>query len=218
MEMDAAGAPFAEKAFMDYHIYTLNRTSTINNNQVKQIELITPARDIKIKKNYLYQWQTKPKKVQVKIEFENEEKNNLGIPLPKGKVRVFKADDADGTLEFVGEDMIDHTAKDQKLSLYIGDAFDVVPKHTITDSDYSTRRSIETHKIQLKNKKERTAKVIVEQKFEARRGKTDRGGANWTVNKSSHKYIKHDAHTLRFEINIKPKSEVTLEYTVTETW
>ncbi len=217
--MDAVvKAPFAEKAFMDYHIYTLNRTSTINNNQVKQIELITPARDIKIEKNYLYQWQTKPKKVQVKIEFENEEKNNLGIPLPKGKVRVFKADDADGTLEFVGEDMIDHTAKEEKLSLYIGDAFDVVPKHTITDSSYATRRSVETHKIQLKNKKEKPAKVIVEQKFEARRSRGDRGGANWTVDRSSHKYIKHDAHTLRFEIKIKPKSEVTLEYTVTETW
>ncbi len=215
--MDKAKAPFAEKAFMDYHIYTLNRKSTINNNQVKQIELITPANNIKIEKNYLYQWQTKPKKVQVKIEFENKEKNNLGIPLPKGKVRVFKADDADGTLEFVGEDMIDHTAKDEKLSLYIGNAFDVVGEHTITDSSHKSRtrgqtyqESTETHKIELRNKKDEPVLVIVEHTFPERH--------NWTVDRSSHKYIKHDAHTLRFEINIKPESEVILEYTVTETW
>ena len=202
-------APFAEKAFMDYHIYTLNRTSTINNNQVKQIELITPASGIKIEKKYLYQWQTKPEKVRIKIEFENDKNNNLGIPLPKGKVRVFKADDADGALEFVGEDMIDHTAKDEKLSLYIGDAFDVVPEHTITDSS-STRRSVtETHKIELRNKKNEAAFVIVEQTL---------GHYNWKVDSSSQKYIKHKAKTLRFEVNVKPESEVTLVYTVTQTW
>jgi hypothetical protein len=203
-------APFAEKAFMDYHIYTLNRKSTINNNQVKQIELITPASDIKIQKNYLYQWQRKPKKVQIKIEFENEKKNNLGIPLPKGKVRVFKADDADGTLEFVGEDMIDHTAKDEKLSLYIGDAFDVVPEHTVTDSSSARRRTTETHKVELRNKKDQTVTVIVEQTFGDR--------MNWRIDRSSHKHIKHNAQTLRFEVNVKPESEVTLEYTVTQTW
>jgi len=210
MEMDSAAAPFAEKAFMDYHIYTLNRTSTINNNQVKQIELITPARGVKVKKNYLYKWQNNPKKVQIKIEFQNEKKNNLGIPLPKGKVRVFKADEADGTLEFVGEDLIDHTAKDEKLSLYIGDAFDVVPEHTVTSSSSGRRTSTETHKIELRNKKDQTVSVIVEQTFGQNR--------NWKVNKSSQKYIKHDAQTLRFEVDIKPSSDITIEYTVTQTW
>jgi hypothetical protein len=208
--MDGGQAPFAEKAFMDYHIYTLNRTSTINNNQIKQIELITPARGVEVKKKYLYKWQNNPKKVQIKIEFKNEEQNNLGIPLPKGKVRVFKADEADGTLEFVGEDLIDHTAKDEKLSLYIGDAFDVVPEHTLTDSGSGRRTSTEAHKIELRNKKDQAVSVIVEQTFGQNK--------NWKVDKASQKYTKHDAKTLRFEVDIEPSSKITIEYAVTQTW
>ena len=77
---------------------------------------------------------TDRKKVQVKMEFENKKENQLGIALPKGRVRVFKKDPADASLEFVGEDEIDHTPKDEKLSLYIGDAFDIVAEQTMTDA------------------------------------------------------------------------------------
>jgi len=117
----AAEAGFEEKPFMEYHLYTLGRKSTINNNQVKQIELIAPARDVPVKKLYIYEWRKKDDKVQIKLEFENKKENHLGIALPKGKVRVFKKDPADGMLEFVGEDAIDHTARKEKVSLYIGE-------------------------------------------------------------------------------------------------
>ena len=125
-------------------------------------------------------------------------------------MRVFKADEADGTLEFVGEDLIDHTAKDEKLSLYIGDAFDVVPEHTLTDSSSDRRTSTEAHKIELRNKKDKAVSVIVEQTFSSNR--------NWKVDKANQKYIKHDAKTLRFEVDIEPSSEITIEYAVTQTW
>ncbi|MHC5060499.1 MAG: DUF4139 domain-containing protein, partial [Planctomycetota bacterium] len=87
-------AGFEEKPFMEYHLYTLGRKSTINNNQVKQIELIAPAAGVPIKKLYIYEWRKKNDKIQIKLEFENKEENHLGIALPKGKVRVFKKDPA----------------------------------------------------------------------------------------------------------------------------
>ena len=129
--MAKAAPAFEEKAFMEYHLYTLSRPSTVNNNQVKQIEFIEPALNVPIKKLYIYDRQQKADKVQIKLEFENTKENHLGIALPKGKVRVFKKDPADGMLEFVGEDFIDHTPRKEKLSLYIGDAFDIVPEYTI---------------------------------------------------------------------------------------
>lgn len=210
MAVDALGAGFEEKAFMEYHIYTLGRKSTINNNQVKQIELIAPATDVPVKKLYIYERQKKTKKVQVKLEFENKKQNRLGIALPKGKVRVFKKDPADGTLEFVGEDRIDHTAKDEKLSLYIGDAFDIVPEYTLTDSKHARRRRLESHKIELRNRKEEPVIVFVDEKFPAH--------VNWNIDNNNVKFKKRDAQTARFEVAVKADSVRTVEYTVTQTW
>ena len=210
MDEDALGAGFEEKAFMEYHIYTLGRKSTINNNQVKQIELITPATDVPVKKLYIYERQKNPKKVQVKLEFENKKQNRLGIALPKGKVRVFKKDPADGTLEFVGEDLIDHTAKDEKVSLYIGDAFDIVPEYTLTDSKHARRRRVESHKIELRNRKEEPVTVFVDEKFPAH--------VNWNIDDTNVRFKKRDAQTARFEVTLKADSVRTVEYTATQTW
>ena len=206
--MDAA-AGFEEKPFMEYHLYTLGRKSTINNNQVKQIELIAPAMDVPVKKLFVYEWQKKADKIQVKLEFENKKENNLGIALPKGKVRVFKKDPADGMLEFVGEDLIDHTAKKEKLSLYIGDAFDVVPEHTLKDSKHARRQRTETHKIELRNRKDEPVNVYVDEQFP--------GYVNWTVT-SDRKFEKRDSRTARFEVAVDADSTVTFEYTVVQTW
>ena len=206
--MDAGGG-FAEKPFMEYHLYTLGRKSTIRNNQVKQIELIEPAMDVPVKKLFVYEWQKKADKVQVKLEFENKEESGLGIALPKGKVRVFKKDPADGMLEFVGEDKIDHTAKKEKLSLYIGDAFDVVPEHTLKDIKQARRKRTETHKIELRNRKDEAVTVYVDEKFPSYQ--------NWTVS-SNRKYEKRDASTVRFEITIAADSTAEFEYTVVKTW
>ena len=216
----AAGAPaFEEKEFMEYHMYTLGRKSTINNNQVKQIEFIEPAEGVKTKKIYVYErsdyWNPRGgdqnKKVMVKIEFENKKENKLGIALPKGKVRVFKKDPADNSLQFVGEDEIDHTPKDEKLSLYIGDAFDIVAEHTLVDSKEQFGKHRESHKIELRNRKNEEATVFVDEKF-AR-------WVYWEVEKSTQEYEKKDAYTARFPVKVGANATVTLEYTVVwTTW
>jgi hypothetical protein len=210
MEMDAAAAPFEEKPFMEYHLYTLARTTTLNNNQVKQIELISPALGVPVNKLYVYERLKKNDKIQIKFEFENTEQNHLGLALPKGKVRVFKKDPADGMLEFVGEDAIDHTAKKEKISLYIGDAFDVVPEHTLLDSKRNRRMRWEKHKIELRNRKDEPVAVVVDEKFSS--------WVNWTIDDSSHKYQKRDAGTARFEVKIPADSTATLIYSATQRW
>jgi len=211
LAMDQAlGAGFAEKPFMEYHLYTLGRKSTINNNQVKQIEFISPALGVSTKKLYIYDRSKQAEKVQIKLEFENIEENNLGIALPKGKVRVFKKDPADGSLEFVGEDTIDHTAKKEKLSLYIGNAFDVAVEYTLLDSKPSRRMRRETHKIELRNRKDKAITVFVDEKFPA--------WVNWKIEKSTHKYEKRDARTARFEVKLPADSTATVQYTATQTW
>jgi hypothetical protein len=213
MRMAKAAAPaFEEKAFMEYHLYTLGRTSTVNNNQVKQIEFIEPALGVAIKKLYIYDHQAKADKVQIKLEFENTKENHLGIALPKGKVRVFKKDPADGSLEFVGEDLIDHTPRKEKLSLYIGDAFDIVPKYTLVDSkvDSGRRWRQETSKIELRNRKDSAVTVFVDEKFPA--------GVNWKIDEATHKYEKRDARTARFTVDIPADTNTVIKYTATQTW
>ena len=208
MMADSAG--FQEKSFMEYHMYTLGRPSTIKNRQTKQIEFVEPVENIPAEKKYIYEWQKSPKKVQVKIEFENKEENGLGIALPKGKIRVFKKDEADGMLEFVGEDQIDHTPRKEKLSLYIGDAFDIVPEHTILDSKYSQWKRVETHKVQFRNRKDEPVVVYVDHKLLGSYWK-------WSINKTDFEYEKIDAFTARFKIEIPADSAETLEFTTTET-
>jgi hypothetical protein len=219
MVMAEAAPAFAEKSFMEYHMYTLGRKSTINNNQVKQIEFIEPAEGVKAKKIYVYErsdyWNPRGgdqgKKVMVKIEFENKKENKLGIALPKGKIRVFKKDPADNSLQFVGEDEIDHTPKDEKLSLYIGDAFDIVAEHTLVESKEQLGKHVESHKIELRNRKNEEVTVFVDEKF-AR-------WVYWDVQKSTIEHEKKDAYTARFPVKVGANATVTLEYTVTwTTW
>ncbi|MBN2456968.1 MAG: DUF4139 domain-containing protein [Sedimentisphaerales bacterium] len=210
-EKMAAGAPaFEEKPFMEYHLYTLSRRSTINNNQVKQIEFITPAAGVPAKKLYIYERSKIADKVQIKIEFENTKENNLGIALPRGRVRVFKKDPADEALEFVGEDTIDHTPRKEKLSLYIGNAFDIAVEYTLLDSQHRRRWQQQKHKIELRNRKDQAVTVFVDEKFPA--------WVNWTIDESTHKYEKRDARTARFEVDIAADSTQVVQYTATQTW
>lgn len=210
-----AGSPpsdgFEEKSFMEYHLYTLGRKSTLNNNEVKQIEFITPAENVAVKKLYIYDRRRgNDKKVQIKLEFENGAENKLGIALPKGRVRVFKKDPADDTLEFVGEDRIDHTARKEKLLLYIGNAFDIAAEYTLADSLHERRMSRETHKVEFRNRKTEAVEVFADEGFSP--------GVNWTIDKATHKYEQKDANTARFSIKIGADSVETLQYTVTQTW
>ncbi len=210
MMAKGAARGFEEKPFMEYHLYTLGRKSTINNNQVKQIEFITPAPNVPVKKLYIYERSTRADKIQIKLEFENSASFGLGIALPKGKIRVFKKDPADGTLEFVGEDLIDHTARKEKLSIYIGDAFDIVPEYKMLESKQGRRSSTQTHQIQLRNRKDTPAEVFVDEKFPQ--------WVNWKIDQATHKYEKRDAQTVRFTVKLPADSEATVQYTVTQTW
>jgi len=210
LEAELGEAGFEEKPFMEYHLYTLARKSTINNNQVKQIEFITPALDVPVKKLYIYERTQQKDKVQIKLEFENTTENHLGIALPTGRVRVFKKDPADDMLEFVGEDRIDHTARKEKLLLYIGNAFDIVPEYTLVDTKRSRRMMRQTHKIELRNRKQEPVIIFVDEKFPP--------WVNWTIDESTHAYEKRDARTARFEVKLGADSTATVQYTATQTW
>jgi hypothetical protein len=206
----AAEAPaFEEKAFMEYHIYTLGRPSTINNNQTKQIEFINPVQNVPAKKIYLYERSKNDKKVQVKFEFENKKESGLGIALPKGKVRVFKRD-TDGMLEFVGEDLIDHTPKDEKLSIYIGDAFDIAVEYKSVDQKVDRRTRWDKHSIELRNRKDSAVTVFVDEKFPS--------WVTWKIEDSTFPNVKKDATTARFTVEIGANATATLEYSATQKW
>jgi hypothetical protein len=204
-----AAPQFEEKAFFEYHMYTLDRRTTVRDNETKQIELLTAA-DIPLKKLYFFDGQRQPKdsegkaKAQVKIEFVNSQQNNLGMPLPKGKVRVYKAD-TDGSLQFVGEDQIDHTPKDEKVRLYLGDAFDVVgqwaqtARRKIADNVWET-----SVQVKLRNHKTEDISVTC----------TEHTGGDWTITNSSHQYTKKDAQTFEFTVPVKKDTETIVTYTV----
>ena len=173
MESMAIDESFAEKSFMEYHMYTLGRKSTVANNQTKQIEFIEPVNGVSAKKKYVYEVDrgyygdsSRKGKVQIKIEFANDKSSGLGIALPKGKVRTFKTDPADGALEFVGEDTIDHTASKEDISLYIGNAFDLVVEDVLIDvksgRSWGDSRS-STREVVLKNRKDEDVVIDVMQ-------------------------------------------------------
>jgi hypothetical protein len=230
MGMDAVG--FEEKSFFEYHLYTLPRRADIAQNATQQITLFPTARDVKVQKVMVYyglpesaEWVIAPdpvmdrnianqsnKKVDVYIRFKNEQANNLGMPLPKGKVRVYKQDDADGTLEFIGEDLIDHTARDERVLIKLGQAFDVVGERTQTDYQVNVngKQLTESFRITLRNHKDQPVPVIVKENMFR--------WLNWKITKSSAEYEKVDARTIHIPVDVPAHGEKVVEYTVQYTW
>ncbi|MCZ7392841.1 MAG: DUF4139 domain-containing protein [Candidatus Methanoperedens sp.] len=199
------GAPpgFTQEGLFEYHLYTLQRPTTLNNNEIKQISLLS-ADNVPAKKEYSYDGARDGEKVRVVLNITNSEENGLGMPLPKGVVRVYKAD-SDGQLQFLGEDSIDHTPKDEKLRINVGNAFDIVGKRLVTDREgmgaYGNR---ESYSIELKNHKTEDAKIIVTEQFYG----------NWQITKASEQYKKKDANTIEFEVNVPKDGTKTINYTV----
>ncbi len=229
-DADGGGAGFEEKAFFEYHLYTLQRTATVGQNQTKQIELLKTA-DVPVKKVFLYDglpshiryyggtqmdggYGNEPcnKKVNVIVEIKNSKDNHMGMPLPKGKVRLFKRDDADGSLEFIGEDQIDHTAKDETMKLKVGDAFDVVGDRKRTDFrvDRAKHEMTETVEISVRNRKAEPIEVLVKESLYR--------GANWEILNPSHPFKKFDAQTIHIPVKLDKESEQTVTYAVRYTW
>ena len=220
---------FEEKSFFEYHLYTLGRSTTVADNQTKQIELIKTA-DVPMKKVFLYEgapqyhWygglvtdagygsEEGNKKVNVIIELKNSKDNHMGMPLPKGKVRLYKRDPADASLEFIGEDQIDHTPKDETVKLHIGDAFDIVGerKRTGFHVDTSGHVMIESFEIRIRNHKTEPVDVLVKEPLYR--------WNNWEITQASAKWTKYDSSTIHFPVTVAKDGEQVITYTVRYTW
>lgn len=200
-----SGDGFKEESFSEYHLYTLNRTTTLRNNQIKQVELLT-ANSIPVKKLFVYNGALSPKKVQVMLEFKNNPASNLGIPLPKGRIRVQQSD-GDGSLQFIGEDRIDHTPKDEKVRVNLGNAFDIVGERINTGVKEPAKNvREESYKITLRNHKE-TPVVVTDIE--------NLGNWNeWKIINNSHDYVKTDAGKAEFTVGVPAGGETVIAYTV----
>jgi hypothetical protein len=203
---NTSGEQFQERGFFEYHIYDLQRPTTLAQNETKQISLFeTPG--IKINKKYYYggsnYYGNNSGKVAVIVEFDNTKENGLGIPLPKGKIRIYKTDGESN--EFIGEDLIDHTPNKERIKLKIGSAFDVLAEESQTDhKKISSKVYEDTYQIILKNRKQEDITVEVERNL----------GLNWEIINSSLKYTKKNAQTIIFEVPVQKDSETKLTYTV----
>ncbi len=206
--MESAAAPqFEEKAFFEYHLYTLQRKTTLKNNQTKQVSLFPPAR-AKAQKIFLYDGSRYGKKVRVNIEFQNKKSDGLGLPLPEGKIRVYK-EDVDGALEFIGEDRIEHTPVDEKVRVYLGNAFDIVGERTEKSQNKISKRSWEQEiEISLRNHKKESVEIVVVEHL----------WGDWSIQESSHSHVKKDANTAEFKVKVPADGEVTVSYRVLFEW
>jgi len=205
---------FKEKEFFEYHIYDLQRKTTIKNKQTKQVRLLEPAKTA-VRKEFLVQGssrfyarkfraQDSRQPVSVNIKFKNSKDNNLGMPLPAGVMRLYKQDH-DKSLQFIGEDTIEHTPKNEDVNLKIGEAFDVVAERIQTDYKRITTTLHESEwKITIKNRK--AADITV--------GIAEPLYGNWQVISSSLPYKKKDAFTIRFDVQVPKDKAVTVTYRV----
>ena len=201
---DVAAPQFEEKDFFEYHIYNLQRKTTLADNETKQISLFE-AQNVDAKKKYLYRstgYNTNGK-VNVIMEFQNKEDQNLGVPMPKGKVRVYKSDGE--SIEFIGEDLVDHTPKNETIKLKIGDAFDVIAEESQVEHKKITDRVYEqTFEVKIKNRKNDKVVVEVERYL----------GLNWEILNSTIEYKKKNAQSVTFQVPISSDSETVLNYKV----
>jgi hypothetical protein len=228
---NAAEPQFTQTDLFEYKLYSLQRRTDLNNNETKQIEL-TSANGVAAKKAYVYdgladQWrawyrnysyrsqgsfgQQSNTKVGVYVTFKNDERSGLGIPLPKGRVRVYKRDE-DGREQFIGEDKIDHTPKDEEVKLYLGNAFDIVGEREQKDfRTYASGHVIEeTIQIKVRNHKQEPVEVqVYEHPWR---------WSQWEIVRSSADWTKVDQTTLRFPVKIAKDGEAVLSYTIRYSW
>ncbi|MGH3513428.1 MAG: DUF4139 domain-containing protein [Pseudonocardiaceae bacterium] len=229
LQDSAAVAGFKEQPFFEFHLYTLGRRTTLPNNSTKQLELFDQARQIPAKKILLYYgagtayFYPNPmtdrnygvqsnKKVDVYLEFRNDKQYGLGVPLPAGRVRVSKLDAADGSLEFIGEDLIDHTPKDEEVRVKLGTAFDVVGERRQTDFkvDTSAHWMEEQIEVKLRNHKDQSIKVWVKENLYR--------WSNWQIVAKTHEFVKEDARTISFPVDVPKDGETVVRYKVRYTW
>ncbi len=229
MTMAAADAAVTEKAFDEFHLYTLPRAVTLRDRETKQVEFMR-ATGVKAPVIYVYDGAAmfgtfygsmnrdpgygtqSNKKVWVMREFRNSEENKLGLPLPKGRMRFYRRDDADGRIEFTGESELEHTAKNELIRVKTGDAFDVVGERIRTNFNSSSRQDFaeEDFEIKVRNRKTEPVTVrVVERLYR---------WTNWTITQKSDEFIKKDAQTVEFHVTVPPDSEKVVTYRVRYEW
>jgi hypothetical protein len=222
------GMAVTEKAFDEFHLYSIARPTTLHDHETKQVEFVH-AEKMFAPTVYVYDgaagyrfygglnsdpgWgQSGDKKVIVQREFVNAESNHLGIALPAGKLRFYRRDD-DGQLQFVGENTIDHTPRNETVRVTTGNAFDLVGerKQTNFKVDTGDKRMDESFEIKLRNrKKDQPVEIrVVEHLYR---------WSNWKITAKSDDFTKKDSQTIEFRVQVKPDEEKTVTYTVHYSW
>jgi hypothetical protein len=224
---DIAGPAVTEKAFDEFHLYSLARPTTLLDRETKQVEFVR-ATDVKAPVIYVYDGvpgcrfygglnydqsygNEGNKKVRVMREFVNAETNHLGIALPKGKLRFYRRD-ADSQMEFVGEDQIDHTARNETVRVTTGSAFDLVGERKQTNFrvDTGDKWLDESFEIKLRDRKKEPVEIrVVEHLYR---------WSNWDITQKSDDFKKTDSQTVEFRVPVKPDEERTVTYTVHYSW
>ncbi len=222
MEMAMAApspAPMQEEALFEYHLYTLNHPTTIADKQTKQVSLLNASK-VPVTKELLFQGQEyyyrsvykslgDSIKASVYIQFENRTEDGMGMPLPKGVVRVYKGD-KNGNAQFIGEDRIDHTPKNEKIRLKLGEAFDVTAKKTqmlykkVNYGHPYTYAAESTYRIELKNAKNKPVTVKVQEPIPG----------DWKILRESLKHKKLSSGRVEWEVEIPAEDSTILEYRV----
>jgi hypothetical protein len=230
--VDNASPQVTQKPFDDFHLYDLNRTVSLRDGETKQVQFLEAAA-VTIRRSYLYNGsaaQLQPNyyngnvnqqgnygldngntKVVIVEEIKNSESNHLGIPLPAGRVRLYRRD-SDGQMEFVGENMITHTPAEDTLKLVTGSAFDIKGerKQTNFHIDFNSRQIDESFEIRLTNQKQQPVAVTVLEPLYR--------GENWAITEKSSDYSTRDSHTIEFAVEVPSQGSATVTYTVHYTW
>ncbi len=214
----AAPRPFQQESLFEYHLYTLNRPTDLLDRETKQVTLLE-AHGIKLKKKLVFRGQSywftglfgelpKNQKVSVFVELDNSEKSGLGMPLPKGTLRVYKADQS-GAQQFVGEDAIDHTPRDEKVEVKLGEAFDVVADRKQTEWKTLGNCSSESAwDIELRNHKDSAVTVEI----------IEPANGDWEIVRTSHPALKKDARTFEFSVPVPARGATKVSYRVRVRW
>jgi hypothetical protein len=218
-DVSAAMSEMSQEAFSDYHLYTLGRKTTVNNSETKQVSMLG-ATAFPVQKRYVVEGQQvyyhnaqhpgAPIKdvVQVYYQFKNDEKAGLGMPMPAGTVRVYQSDSTGG-VQFVGEDRIDHTPKDEAINLKIGNAFDVVCERKQTDFQKIASNTYEVeYEVTLRNHKATPVTIEVNEPI----------GGTWRMLQSSHEWTKTSAWAAQFAVPVSADGAAVLKYRVRVTY
>jgi len=235
MESAAKAVPpppeVTEKAFDEYHLYTLPRPTTLRDREVKQVEFCRGT-DVPAERLYVYDgaqmgtyggWdvemaRSRPDygtesntKVFTMLEFINNKASGLGIPLPRGTMKIYRVD-TDGARQFVGENVVDHTPAGEKVRLYLGNAFDLVGERRQTNYrvDAGKENADEAFEIKVRNHKQEAVEIrVVEHLYR---------WATWKIVTSSDPYEKTDSRTIEFRVKVPPEGEKILTYQARYSW